>query len=306
MNNLQSRVEKLLPGGDTASKRNRLSKLRTIASKDRTRDIQRELNDAVVQYAGGDDIDVLAVALRLRDARNEQQAAQDLWVATDSYDHQLRAEAESIQASSTRPAMQLIRSELADLVSRVRELDLILGDVQDASAAIRQGVTAEWQQLEDAVDEYSAIRLAQLSVYERIAGVDEANALATMLHMGLTADAVVTSAEFREIRAQSARQSSTSHPSEKAWVRWLRSGPDPVLQKRPKGTWLAPDRYRYVRDLCARTAPWAPDWTDLQDAAHAASLAVSATDGSGELRHLVAARDEYARLTGTKLTIPED
>ncbi|MCM3500623.1 hypothetical protein M3667_01860 [Microbacterium sp. P26] len=305
MNDLQKRVDALLPGGDVASKRNRLMKLRKLATTNRTDALQRELNDAVARYAAGEDVDTTQIAIRLRDARNEQQAAQELWVAADSHDHEIRGQAEAIQQSSTLPALALIRSELDALVVHVRELDLVLGDVNNASAAIRAGVADHWRQLEEADEAYGRIRSAQLSVYARIAGVDEVNAQALMLHMGLHSDALVTSADFRAARIASAQMSPTTYDSERGWVEWLRSGPAPVVERRTNGTWLAPNRYRYLRALCALTKPWVPDWPVLEAASHAAGLASAPTNGSGDTRPLTAGRDEYARTTGTDLHLTD-
>lgn len=308
MNDLQKRVDALLPGGDVASKRNRLMKLRKLATANRTDALQRELNDAVARYAAGEDIDAMQVAVRLRDARNEQQAGQELWMVADSHDHEIRGQAEAIQQTSTLPALALIRGELDELVAHVRELDLILGDVHDASTAIRRGVTEQWRQLEEADERYGQIRYAQLSVYARIAGVDEVNAQALMLHMGLHSDALVTSGDLHAARVAAAQVSPTKYDSERMWVRWLRSGPAPVVERRAEGTWLAPDRYRYLRALCTLAKPWVPDWPVLEAASHAAGLASAPTNGSGDTRALTAARDEYARITETNLHLaePED
>lgn len=305
MSDIQIRVDKLLPGGDVAKKRNRLMQLRRLANVNRTADLQRELDEAVARYAAGEDLEVLDIAKRVHAAEQENQAARKMWVVVDAYDHQIRGEAEAIQERSTLPALRLIRDELADLVERVRELDLILDDVHDPSTAIRRGVAEQWRQLEEATDEYNAIRAAQLSVYERIAGVDPADAKATMLYMGLHADALVTSADFRMVRIRAAQISPQTYPEEQAWVRWLRSGPDPVVEARVDGTWLAPDRHRYVRALCTLAAPWVPDWTELEAAAHAASIASSETDGSGDTHSRIAGRTEYARLTGTDLHLDD-
>jgi hypothetical protein len=302
MNDIQTRVDALLPGGDVARKRNRLMKLRKIANEDRVTAIQRELDDAVARYAAGEDIDVMTIARRWQDATTEHLAARQMWVVVDSYDAQIRTEAEAIQVAATAPALRLLRSELASLVERVKDLDLILDDVHDASTAIRRGVAEQWRELEEAADEYSHLRAAQLSVYERIAGVDPVNAKTFMLHMGLHADALVTSEDHRVARLQSAQMSPASYPEEKSWVGWLRSGPAPVVAKRAEGTWLAPDRYRYVRQVCTLAVPWIPDWTTLEAASHAAGLASAATDGSGDTRRLVAARNQYEQITGTTIT----
>ena len=306
MTDIQTRVDKLLPGGDVAKKRNRLMQLRMLATTNRAKDLQRELDDAVARYAAGEDVDVFSIAKRMHAAEMENQAARQMWVVVDSYDHQIRGEAEAIQERSTRPALHLLRTELAELVARVRELDLVLEDVHDPSTAIRRGLAEQWRQLEEETDNYNYIRGAQLSVYERIAGVDPVNAKALMLHMGLHADALVTSADFRTARIHAAQSSPQTYAEEQAWVQWLRSGPAPVVEARVDGTWLAPDRYRYVRALCTLTKPWVPDWTELEAAAHAASIASSPTDGSGDTRGRIAGRTEYARLTDTTLHLDTD
>ncbi len=308
MTSIQEEVDALLPVGGYDQQRARLAGaiLTTGAQTSTVQIAVKGLTAAVAQYAQGNDVDLLAAATAVTDAESEQRARSLLLRELQNQKDELGLAAETLTPAMLRPALDLLRHKLSEVVTTVRDLDLRLGNVSDATAALREGRGEDWRQLDEALTTYDAIRTAQRSVYLRSRGVEAHELAPLMTHTGLLADAIQVDPHYIEQRWYAARISPNHWTDEQAWVDWLRAIPQRAsLPALMTGEWL-PDtnQHQYLRLIATQATPWVPDLDTLYATGAAATTATSETLGNGNTTHLVAARTEYAKLTGTHINIP--
>lgn len=303
---LRERTEALLPGKDIQAKRGRVSALMaSIAPYERaTKAAQRDTIDAVYRAAAGHDIDVMEFARREVDTQRDAQAAGNVRSVALNLNQQLAGDSTTIAEADTLPALAFLREELARITSNVTELDLILGNITDASTAIREGHAESWSKLEDLVAEYDEVRRLQGEIYSSVQGVEAHEILPTMCRAGLIADALHRDGNVLTTRMQRARNSPNRYPNEDAWRRWLLSTPaDGGLPPRahPNEWWPDGDRVDYLRRLATTATPWLPNLDTLGDTAEALGFATHETLGNGITATFEQARARYAELTGTSI-----
>lgn len=155
------------------------------------------------------------------DVRAVEQAGlarECLWQASEALKGQL-AEAKREHADD---ALAVLHDELARVITEVRQLDPVLGNVTSAEAAIDAGKAQEWARLTACAKRHGEVRLRQHDVVVG-AGVDRPNASALIEKAGRFANA----ADLDPLRTRIATGKEVPDPAPRyggssiEYVRWL-------------------------------------------------------------------------------------
>ena len=174
----------------------------------------------------------------------------------------LRQRVASARAQGIDVALEVVRVELADVLTATRTVDRALGSIQAPEAAMTAGsaAVAAWQDLLALVARYDALRDAQLELVRPYIGGGGQQTEDTFRLAGLLANAFDIDPD---LQARAARRGKT--PAGFSPVDLRPPWPAPLEVERASVVWPTSDRPGYLRWLATGPAePWVPPLAKMQ------------------------------------------
>ncbi len=213
-------------------------------------------------------------------------------------------EARNINPEDTEPAFAYLHDRLGQLVARVRELDRTVQGVQNINQALRgdDTVLQAWRDLEDAADEYEAIRAAQTAVFRMVPESyrPDITELATIGHLTNAFEHEAYWVGWRRNDRQKAGRYDT------AYLEWLHD-PAPTKWTRVENSvYPGDERVPYLRWLAQTGRPWVPTIAQLNSASIDIKAMLTPLSDTNRIHGAIDAYDRYYDARGVKAARPLD